>query len=237
MTKNGYSMIGDEPPGYNEIVNRNQFIRKVYTILYIQLLITVGMCALFVSVDSIKEYVRGPNGEALYISALVMQFVLMLVLVCTNLHRKKPHNMIILVLFTLFLSYTLGVLSTYYDTNILLYAGGITFMVTLGLTLFAFQTRYDFTGLGPYLFSFLLILLAMGIMSIFIKSDIYNLLYASLGALVFSFYLVFDTQMIIGGKHKYEYDQEDYIFAAMNLYLDIINMFLYILEILDYFRR
>ena len=58
-----------------------------------------------------------------------------------------------------------------------------------------------------------------------------SLVYASLGALLFSVYLVVDTQMMMGGKHKYTISPEEYIFAALNLYLDVINLFLYILQI------
>lgn len=36
----------------------------------------------------------------------------------------------------------------------------------------------------------------------------------------------------MGGKHKYSISPEEYIFAALNLYLDIINIFLYILTII-----
>ena len=36
--------------------------------------------------------------------------------------------------------------------------------------------------------------------------------------------------MIMGGKHRYEFSEDDYILAAIMLYLDIINMFLYILR-------
>jgi protein lifeguard len=57
------------------------------------------------------------------------------------------------------------------------------------------------------------------------------MIYASLGALLFSCYLVFDTQLMMGGKHKYSISPEEYIFAALNLYLDIINIFLYILAL------
>tara|TARA_B100001057_G_C22014384_1_gene631056 strand:- start:15 stop:164 length:150 start_codon:yes stop_codon:yes gene_type:complete len=39
-------------------------------------------------------------------------------------------------------------------------------------------------------------------------------------------------RQIIGGKHKkYTYSLDDYVFAALSLYLDIINLFLYILSI------
>ena len=56
--------------------------------------------------------------------------------------------------------------------------------------------------------------------------------YGSAGALIFSLYIVFDTQMMMGGNHKYSLSPEEYVFAALNLYLDIINLFLYILVII-----
>lgn len=68
-------------------------------------------------------------------------------------------------------------------------------------------------------------------MAICMPSSVMNLLYASLGALVFSLYLVFDTQLMLGGSHKYSISPEEYIFAALNLYLDIVNIFIYILAI------
>ena len=40
-----------------------------------------------------------------------------------------------------------------------------------------------------------------------------------IGAFVFSLYLIYDTQMMMGGKHKYALDPEEYIFAALNIYL------------------
>lgn len=56
--------------------------------------------------------------------------------------------------------------------------------------------------------------------------------YGSAGALIFSMYIVYDTQLMMGGSHKYSIDPEEYIFAALNLYLDIINLFMYILMII-----
>lgn len=222
------------PPPYEEISDRNLFIKKVYTILFTQLLFTISICGIFVSSDKIKTYVQSDEGQALFITSIIFLFVIMIILSCTNLHRKKPWNYILLSLFTIFLSYTLGLISSYYDTNTLLLAGGATMLVTLGLTLFAFQTKYDFTGLGPYLLSFLLVLIFFGILCIFIQDQIVNLVYSCLGAVLFSFYIIFDTQLIIGGKNKrYTYGDEDYIFAALSLYLDIINLFLYILDIIN----
>ncbi len=70
-----------------------------------------------------------------------------------------------------------------------------------------------------------------GIMAICMQDKVVNLVYASLGALIFSIYLVFDTQLMLGGKHRYSISPEEYVFAALNLYLDIVNIFIYILAI------
>jgi len=45
--------------------------------------------------------------------------------------------------------------------------------------------------------------------------------------------LVVDTQMIVGGTHKVQISSEEYVFAALTLYLDVINIFLYILHIVS----
>jgi FtsH-binding integral membrane protein len=61
--------------------------------------------------------------------------------------------------------------------------------------------------------------------------------YASAGALIFSMYIVYDTQLMMGGKHKYSISPEEYVFASLSLYLDVINLFLYILSIIGAARK
>jgi FtsH-binding integral membrane protein len=57
-----------------------------------------------------------------------------------------------------------------------------------------------------------------------------TILIATLGVIIFSAYLIYDTQLIIGGKTR-QYQIDDYILAAINLYLDITRIFIYILAI------
>lgn len=111
-------------------------------------------------------------------------------------------------------------------------AVGITAAVCFALTIFAFQTRFDFTALNGILFAALIVFVLFGIIAMFFKGRTITLVYASIGALLFSVYLVYDTQMMMGGKHKYSISPEEYVFAALNLYLDIVNIFLYILTII-----
>lgn len=58
-----------------------------------------------------------------------------------------------------------------------------------------------------------------------------QLIYACLGALLFSIYLIYDTQLVIG-KGTFSYSLDDAYLAAIQLYLDVINLFLFILQIL-----
>lgn len=86
--------------------------------------------------------------------------------------------------------------------------------------------------MGGFVLVSLTVLLIFGILAAIWSNAIVNMVYACLGVLLFSFYLVFDTQLIIGGNHKFAYSPEEYVFAALNLYLDIINLFMYILAII-----
>ena len=128
-------------------------------------------------------------------------FVIMLVLACCEgVARSYPINLILLLVFTVCESFIVGAISSMYDTSTVLIAVGITAVVVVGITIFAFQTKIDFTGAGIYLFVFSLVLLVFGIFCLIIRTKILQIVYAALGALLFSFYLVFDTQIMLGGK-------------------------------------
>ena len=59
-----------------------------------------------------------------------------------------------------------------------------------------------------------------------------EVIYAGCGTLLFSFYIVYDTQLIVGGKHNaIRFSIDDYVFAALNLYMDIINLFIMLLRL------
>lgn len=210
---------------------RHGFIRKVYSILMVQLSVTLAFIATFLYHEPTRRFMHS-HIELFYIS-LVLVFVCLIVLACCGeVRRKSPHNFIFLGIFTLAESLVLGVSASVYDSEAVLMAVGITAAVCLALTLFAFQTKWDFTVMGGVLFVAVIILMVFGIVCIFVKGKTMTLIYASLGALIFSVYLIYDTQLMLGGKHKYSISPEEYIFAALNLYLDIINIFLYILTII-----
>lgn len=86
--------------------------------------------------------------------------------------------------------------------------------------------------MGGILFVALILLFLFGLIAMFFPGKTMTLVYSSCGALLFSIYLIYDTQMMMGGNHKHSISPEEYVFAALTLYLDIINIFLYILSII-----
>ena len=81
----------------------------------------------------------------------------------------------------------------------------------------------------PYLFGALWILIIFGFMSAFFPySSTVELVYGIVAALIFSGYILVDTQLVMRHFHV-----EEEIAAAISLYLDVINLFLAILRILN----
>ncbi|XP_076063893.1 protein lifeguard 1-like [Oratosquilla oratoria] len=216
---------------FSEKSVRMGFIKKVYGILCVQLVITFGIVCLFLYTPAIQKFAF--STPALFYSAIGITFFCIIVLSCCGeVRRKTPHNFIFLILFTICEGYLMGCAAATYESWQVLVAIGVTGLVTLGLTLFAFQTKYDFTMMGGMLFVALLVFMLFGIFALIFQTQVLSIVYACIGALLFSFFIVFDTQLMLGGKHKFAVSPEEYIFASLNLYLDIINLFMYILAII-----
>lgn len=212
---------------------RQGFIRKVYSLICLQLFITFGFCLLTNLQTNTNQFMKSEMGQALYwISVVGLIMIMGTMLCCQDGLRKFPSNYIYLSIFTICLSYQLGMVTAFYNTQILIQAIGITGIITIILTIYACQTACDFTDKGGYLISFLLGIILIGSINIFVMNSVLENIYAGLGAIIFSCFIVYDTQLIIGGKHyKYSYSIDDYVFAAISIYLDIINLFIYILQL------
>lgn len=75
------------------------------------------------------------------------------------------------------------------------------------------------------LFSLLFALIAAGILSILFHSKVVNIAISGIGAAVFACYIVFDVQLMMGGG-QYSIEPDEYVFAAINIYLVSIRQWL-----------
>lgn len=98
-----------------------------------------------------------------------------------------------------------------------------------GLTLFAMRTDRDFSTMGKMLFITLIVVIVGGVVNIFLGSPILQLAIAGVSAVLFSFFILYDTQNIIRGNYTSP------VLAASALYLDFLNLFISLLQILGIF--
>ena len=115
----------------------------------------------------------------------------------------------------------------------------MTTVATIAVTIYSITTDKDFTTSGAFLFAISVALLIFGITLIFYSNKFLQLIYLSLMLILYIWYLIYDTQLIAGGRvyifftiKTYELDYDDYIIGALLIYVDIMGLFLEILRIL-----
>ncbi|KAF9607165.1 hypothetical protein IFM89_032387 [Coptis chinensis] len=216
-------------PGLSHAENdlRWGFIRKVYAILSAQILLTTLVSAITVLYTPLNHLLFGTS----WLLLLFIILPLILIWPLTIYHQKHPVNFILLGLFTICMSVTIGVVCAKTEAKIVLEALILTSAVVAGLTGYTFwaaKKGKDFSFLGPILSASLTVLIIAGFIQIsFPLGPISLAIYSVLGAVVFSAYIVYDTDNLIK-RHTYD----EYILASVMLYLDIINLFLEILRLL-----
>lgn len=100
------------------------------------------------------------------------------------------------------------------------------------LTIFAVTQPVNYNALIGVLVGCVFSLLFFGIFCWIDWCPILINLYCSLGVMLFSIYLIIDTKLIFGNNRGLQLSADDYIVGALILYIDIIQMFLYVLMLL-----
>tara|TARA_B100000945_G_C20415082_1_gene614744 strand:- start:1739 stop:2434 length:696 start_codon:yes stop_codon:yes gene_type:complete len=206
------------------------FIKKVYSLLSCQLLLTFTFASFAAYQSNIHEFVL--ERSEINIAAYFMNIVFFITLYCFQ--NKYPINIILLFLFTMSISYNIGYIAALFQENnnasILITALAITIIDFSALTIYVMFTKKDFhflqTGLLIALFSLILFSSFTFIFPTIFK--ISNSIIGFIGTVVFSGYILYDTSELL-----HRMGPDDYIIATIQLYLDIINLFMYLLQFLS----
>ncbi|XP_021558999.1 protein lifeguard 3 isoform X2 [Neomonachus schauinslandi] len=205
---------------------RHTFIRKVYTIISIQLLITVAIIAIFTFVKPVGDFVR--RNLAVFLATYLT------LACCQGPRRRFPWNIILLTIFTLAMGFMTGTISSVYETRAVIIAMIITAVVSISVTIFCFQTKVDFTSCTGLFCVLGIVMMVTGIVTAIVLSFKYiywlHMVYAALGAICFTLFLAYDTQLVLGNR-KHTISPEDYITGALQIYTDIIYIFTFVLQL------
>uniref|UniRef100_A0A8D0BXR8 Transmembrane BAX inhibitor motif containing 1 n=1 Tax=Salvator merianae TaxID=96440 RepID=A0A8D0BXR8_SALMN len=212
---------------------RHTFIRKVYSIISLQLLVTVAIVAVFTFVDPVSTFVR--RNIAVYYSSYAVFLVTYLVLVCCEGPRRRfPWNLILLSVFTLAMGFMTGTIASAHNTKAVLLAMLITAIVSITVTIFCFQTKVDFTSCTGLFCVLGIVVMVTGIITAIVLSFKYiywlHMLYAAIGAIAFTLFLAYDTQLVLGNR-KHSISPEEYVYGALKIYTDIVYIFTFLLQI------
>ena len=205
--------------------DRQRFVVKVYFILMCQMALTVASTAFVVSSEDAKEWIR-ENYWTHYVALIVGGALLCSLCCCLKNAKKVPRNYILLALFTICWSYMVAGFSQWFEPEDVIVAAVTTTAMTLGLTVFACCTRMKLTwlwGIGAALSFAIWPLILFCI--IFPSKLLFNAL-CFLIVILTSIYIVFDTKLIMK-----KLDLDDYIIGALLLYIDIIQLFMYLLAL------
>ena len=216
-----------------QAVKERTLIKNIYMWMAAGLALT-GITSMWMMSDMtrVQQIVQGGTLWALLISELVLVFFL-----SARILSMQPLTATLcfagysilngLTLSVVFLAYTAeSITSTFF----------ITAATFGGMCLYAMTTKRDLSTMGNYLGMALWGLIIAAVVNMFLKSSTFDMMISAVGVLVFCGLTAYDTQYMLNISRNYSgsLDESDYIrfsiIGALKLYLDFINMFLYLLR-------
>jgi FtsH-binding integral membrane protein len=168
-------------------------------------------------------------GVGAYFLVVIAGFI---VLIALQFMIQKPGiNLFLLYLFTFLEGMSLAPIVSYYTAAnplILSQAFLITAILAFGLAIYSWTTKRDFTRIGDYLFVGLILLLVVSIIGIFFHSSLVVLAISFFGVAIFSGYVLYYVQR----ARTMADTMPNAIGLTVSLFLTLLNLFLYILQIL-----
>lgn len=212
--------------------SRLPFIRKVMGILAVQFIITAIGVTISVA-DRARAIPFFRANVPLFIISIVGYMITLYALGCyKSVSRKVPTNYICLFIFTVCFTYMVANVTCYYEPQVVMAAALLTAATVGALAMYAVTTKTDFTYCGGAVWAFFFVLL-MCTMLAFILDHTYRVRIFLSGLIIFlcCFYIIYDIQLLVGNKEM-ALSIDDYVFAAMMIYIDIMRLFLEILKVL-----
>ena len=209
---------------------RATLVRRTYGLVFISIIVTaLGTAFAFTQPALMEAVARHP-----IISMLAMFAPLFMAM---QARRSVPRSLALTLIFTFIAGIWIApflFVAERGNPGIVGQAGLLTLSTFAVLSLYAVMSKRDFSAWGSFFIVGLWVLIATSLINIFVGSATASLWIAGGTVLVFSGLLVFDTWRIVRSG---QYGPDDYVPAAVNIYLDLLNLFLAIISLLGGRRR
>jgi FtsH-binding integral membrane protein len=210
--------------------DRATLVRRTYGLVFVSVVVTALGVLFSFNTPSVFEATKAHP----FITMIAMFAPLWMAM---QARRQFPRNIALTLIFTFMEGIFLAPFLAFAESRtpgITGQAGLLTLSTFGALSLFAVASRRDFSAWGSFFMIGLWVLIAASLLSWFFPSAIGSLWIAAATVLVFSGLLVFDTWRIVRSG---AYGPDDYVPAAVNIYLDLLNLFLAIVRLLGGGRR
>lgn len=211
-------------------IERATLVRRTYGLVFVGIVATLIGAAFTATQPALMQAVANHP----FLSAICWFIPLFM---AQSQARNYPRNIILTLLFTFIVGVWLAPMLLYYtkmQPTVLANAGLLTFSTFGVLTLYAAFSRRDFSAWGGFFTVGVWVLLATMLLGMFVPTLGSSMWISGAGVFVFSGLLVFDTWRIMRSG---QFTDQDYVFAAVTIYLDLLNIFLFILSMLSGDRR
>lgn len=211
----------------------NQYVSRTFGWMFVGLMITFLLAAALAMSGLVIFFLMNP-----YIPMLLLIAEVVVVLVMSTGIVKRPVG-VTRMLFAVYSVLNGIVFSVYfvaYDVANLIFIFGLTALFFGAFALYGRFTRTDLSRLRPLLIGGLIFLLVAGLLSMFINFSAMERVICMVGIVVFLCFTAYDVQKITANYEFFQGDevmlQKASIYSALQLYLDFINLFLYLLRFL-----
>jgi len=219
----GFSRTMDRPALVLTGEMRATLVRRTYLLVFASVIVTMMGTGLAMT------------QEALLISAAKHPIITMLLAfvplwMAMKTRDSAPRALGFVFLFNLVMGVAIAPIIYMYSRNEpgIVGQAGILTLSTFGiLTAYAWVSRRDFSAWGSFLVVGLWVLIGTSLLNMFFQNQGVGLWIAGATVLIFGGLLVFDTWRL-----RTQYGPDDYVPAAVQIYLDLLNMFLAILSLL-----
>ncbi len=209
-------------------------MRKVYVWMTLALVIT-GLVAYGVA-TSPALIMAIVSSKALFLGLIVAELALVIGITAAINKLSMPMATLLFAIYSAINGATLSVIFVAYTMSSIANVFFITAGTFAAMAVLGYTTKKDLSGFGRILFMALIGLIIATLVNVFlVHSTSFDLIISYVGVLLFVGLTAYDTQkikrMLIEAEGTGETAQKIALLGALSLYLDFINLFLYLLRL------
>lgn len=216
----------------------NQYMARTFGWMFVGLMVTFALAAVLAFTGMVYDLFSIPY---IHYILLIAELAVVMIMSSNVQNRSVGTTRTLFVLYSILNGLVFSFYFAVFDVIRLVFIFALTALFFGGFALYGRFTKTDLSRMGPLLIGGLIFLVIANLLSLFINFTAMERVICMVGIVVFLCFTAYDTQKI-KANYAYFYGDEAMlqkasIFSALQLYLDFINLFLYLLRFMGRGQR